>query len=78
MRRYRVHVTVSLWLFSVLRRIKTHLRSTMTDERLTGLTMMFIHHAECLSLQTETVVRRFVQDKPIGVFFANLMSQTIR
>ena len=49
---------------SVLRRIKSHLRSKMTEERLTGLTMMSIHHAECcrfnnsfrLSLQTETVV----------------------
>ena len=35
--------------FSVLRRIKSHLRSTMTEERLTGLTMMSIHHAKCLS-----------------------------
>ena len=34
--------------FSVLRRIKSHLRSTMTEEKLTGLTMMSIHHAECL------------------------------
>ena len=34
---------------SVLRRIKSHLRSTMTKEKLTGLTMMSIHHAECLS-----------------------------
>ena len=35
--------------FSVLRRIKSHLLSTMTEEKLTGLTMMSIHHAECLS-----------------------------
>ena len=25
-----------------------NLRSTMTEDRLTGLTMMSIHHAECL------------------------------
>ena len=60
-------------LFSVLRRIKTHLRSTMTEERLTGLTMMSIHHAECLSLQTETVVRRFVQEKPRCLFCKSIL-----
>ena len=49
---------------------KTHLRSTKTEERLTGLTTMSVHHAECLLLQMETVVRRFVQDKP-NRFFCN-------
>ena len=59
--------------FSVLRRAKTPLGSTMTEERLTGLTMMSVHHAECLSLQTETVVRRFVQDKLRRLFCNSIM-----
>ena len=46
--------------FSVLKRIKTNLPSTMTEERLTGLTMMSKDHAECLLLQMETVARQFV------------------
>ena len=45
----------------------------MTKERLTGLTMMSIHHAECVSLQTETVVRRFVQEKPRRLFCKSIL-----
>ena len=54
--------------FSVLKRIKTNLPSTMTEERLTGLTMMLADHAEYLLLQMETVARQF----KLGVCFALL------
>ena len=47
--RHRLELVQAERSFSVLRRIKSHLRSTMTEERLTGQTMMSIHHAECLS-----------------------------
>ena len=47
----------------------------MTEERLIGLTMMSVHHAECLTLQTETVVWRFVVC--FSILFC-LMSQKIR
>ena len=49
----------------------------MTEEKLTCLTTMSVHHAEYLSLQTETfVIRRFVQEKSRRLF-CNLMNQKI-
>ena len=35
--------------------------------------MMSIHRAECLSLQTEPVVRRFVQEKPRRLFCKSIL-----
>lgn len=43
--------------FSSLRRLKTYLRSTMTDTRLTGLALMNIHHD--IKIDSERVLQEF-------------------
>ena len=48
--------------FSVLKRLKTYLRSTMTEERLTSLALMHVHRN--LHIDTETVIDRFSQLGP--------------
>ena len=54
--------------FSALRRIKTHLRSTMSQDRLAGLTLMAVHYAESKELDTKAIVKHFVQDNPRCLF----------
>jgi hypothetical protein len=55
--------------FSTLRRVKTWLRSTMSDERLSALCMMSVHKERIQKLKTdfvEEVVKRFsIQDRKI-------------
>ena len=53
--------------FSTLRRVKTWLRCTMTDERLSGLCMMSVHRKKIESAQNkkvfiESVIDKFGQD----------------
>ncbi|RXM99215.1 52 kDa repressor of the inhibitor of the protein kinase [Acipenser ruthenus] len=43
--------------FSCLRRMKTYLRSTMSETRLTGLALMNIHHD--VAINSEKVLRDF-------------------
>src|SRR4029434_4668564 len=43
--------------FSIMRRLKTYLRSTMTDKRLTGLALMNIHTD--LEIDSEEVLKQF-------------------
>ena len=43
--------------FSTMRRLKTYLRSTMTDKRLTGLALMNIHTD--LEIDSEEVLKQF-------------------
>jgi len=47
--------------FSALKRINTASRSVMTEERLTGLTLMSVHYQEALKLNVDEVVRVYVQ-----------------
>ena len=55
--------------FITLRRVKTWLRSTMSDERLSALCMMSVHKERIQKLKTdfvEEVVKRFsIQDRKI-------------
>lgn len=62
--------------FSVLRRTKTHLRSTMSEERLAGLSMMAIHHKEALNLSTEHLVEQFVKANPRRLFCQSILFET--
>ena len=50
--------------FSTLRRVKTWLRSTMTDERLSGLCMMSVHRSAISNDKTfvDRVVDKFLQN----------------
>lgn len=45
--------------FSVLRRLKTWLRSTMTDDRLTGLALLNIHYE--MNINIENIIDRFAK-----------------
>jgi hypothetical protein len=47
--------------FSVMRRVKSYLRSTMTTERLSGLAMLHAH--KDMEVDTEAVVQDFAQGK---------------
>lgn len=53
--------------FSALKRLKTYLRSTMTEERLTGLALMHIHRD--VHIDAETVIDRFSQLGPHRLAF---------
>ena len=44
--------------FSVLKRLKTYLRSTMAEERLVGLTLIDMHHDMCPS--AEVLAEKFM------------------
>ena len=44
--------------FSGLRRIKTHLRNSMTVERLAGLALMHIHHS--VEIELDVVLKMFI------------------
>lgn len=59
--------------FSTLRRVKTHLRSTMSEERLAGLTMMSVHYAEATELSTVEIVKRFIQSHPRRLFCNSIL-----
>ncbi|XP_055999533.1 uncharacterized protein LOC130047879 [Ostrea edulis] len=53
--------------FSVMRRVKSYLRSTMTTERLSGLAMLHAH--KDMGVDTEAVVRDFAQGKSRRLVF---------
>ena len=59
--------------FSALRRVKKYLRSTMTEERLAGLTMMAVHYAECAQINSEEIVGRFSQANPRHMFCSSIL-----
>ena len=50
--------------FSVLKRVKTYLRTTMSDKRLTHLAMLSIHSRRAKNLDLERVVDMFINMYP--------------
>ena len=50
--------------FSKLKLIKTHLRTTMADERLKSLTVISIHRQRALNINLDDVVDRFARKYP--------------
>ena len=50
--------------FSALRSIKTHLRANMGQERLTGVTMMAVHYSDTQKLDTEAIIKSYMQANP--------------
>ena len=63
--------------FSLLRRIKTYMRSTMTEEHLFDLGVIEIHYSE--QIDVDDVCRAFVQEHPRRLFQASsLMTSFIK
>jgi hypothetical protein len=56
--------------FSLLRRHKTSLRSTMTDHYLSDLSVIAIHHGEHVT--TDEICQTFVRTYPRRLFNASL------
>ena len=50
--------------FSALKRVKTYLRTTMSDERLTHLAILSIHSRRAKNLDLELVVDMFIDMHP--------------
>lgn len=49
------------WSFSMMKRIKTYLRSTMTTERLSALATL--HAYREVEIDRQSVIRKFANDK---------------
>ncbi len=56
--------------FSLLRRVKTYLRSTMTEERLSDLAVIAMHYGERVSV--DEVCKAFIQEHPRRLFDSSL------
>ena len=59
---------------SVLRRLKTYLRSNMDQERLSGLALMHIHYN--MELNLEEIVDNFARKHPRRIMPTNILEQT--
>jgi len=51
--------------FSALRRVKTYLRSTMTQNRLNNLLLLHVHKDYTDSLDLKSIINRFIADCPV-------------
>ena len=49
--------------FSTLKRLKTYLRSTMSQERLSSLAVISIEHEIVETLDTDSIIKRFAEAK---------------
>lgn len=58
--------------FSALRRLKTYLRSTMTQKRLNHVTLLHIHKEETADIDLHEVMREFVLRKDRLVVFGKI------
>ena len=59
---------------SVLRRLKTYLRNTMTQSRLNGLALMSIHRD--VDIDYENVINKFARRFPRRLEFSNILTDT--
>ena len=59
---------------SVLRRLKTYLRSNMDQERVSGLALMHIHYN--MELNLEEIVDNFARKHPRRIMLTNILEQT--
>ena len=57
---------------SALRRLKTYLRSTMSQTRLTGLALLHIHYN--MDIDFDEIIRRFARLRPRRMELANILS----
>ena len=59
---------------STLRFLKNELRSTMTNKRLNGLSLMFIHCDLTKQLKIDDIIDEFAREHPRRMELANLLS----
>ena len=64
--------------FSALRRIETHLRSTMCEERLSALTLMTINYSETCLVSPSEIVKKFVAEYPRKLFCNSILYDNVR
>ena len=57
---------------SALRRLKTYLRSTMSQTRLTGLALLHIQYN--MDIDFDEIIRRFARLRPRRMELANILS----
>ena len=57
---------------SALRRLKTYLRSTMSQTRLTGLALLHIHYN--MDIDFDEIIRRFARLRPRRMELENILS----
>lgn len=60
--------------FSALKRVKTNIRSTMTNQRLTSLTLLHIHHD--IPVDIAKAIDKFARKYPRHLRFANILSDS--
>ena len=60
---------------STLRFLKNELRSTMTNKRLNGLSLMFIHRDLTKQLNVDHIIDEFAREHPRRMELANLLSE---
>ena len=61
--------------FSAFRRLNTHLRSTMSQDRLSGLALMHIHHD--LNIDPDEICKLFIQKNRRRMFESCIVKQCI-
>ena len=61
--------------FSLLGRLKTHLRSRMTEARLSSLALMSMHYDICVDLKRQDVAKEFIKDHPRRLYQPNLFTR---
>ena len=60
--------------FSVMRRLRTYMRCSMSDDRLTSLALMHIHYD--MKIDANDVVREFEKKHPRRIGFSNMLFTT--
>ena len=60
---------------SQLKLLTTYLRSTMSEDRLSGLAMMKIHHQKAKELDLDKVVALFANQHPRRMLLPNMLSE---
>ena len=60
---------------STLRFLKNELRSTMTNKRSNGLSLMFIHRDLTKQLNVDHIIDEFAREHPRRMELANLLSE---
>lgn len=60
--------------FSALKRVKTNIRSTMTNQRLTSLTLLHVHHD--IPVDIDKAIDDFARKYPRRLRFANILSDS--
>ena len=61
--------------FSAFRRIRTYLRSRMSQDRLLGLALMHVHHG--LHVDTKEICQKYIQANRRRMFQSSIITQSL-